>query len=358
MTNDRSRSASLAWSGEPLIQPRVRFITPPNQSVKPTEILAEFNLVAARKVAQSTEQCYRVWIQKYLKFLATPEAREAQTSERKMEIFLSNMARHDYSSISQNQAFNALLFLYRHVFKTDLHDVNALRCHRSSRARYTPTQEEIMAMLHQVKNTPIYNTRLAVSLLYACGLRVSEVCQLRIKDFDLTRMVLTVFEGKGDKDRQVRLPEILLPAIRKQLARAEALAEIDIAAGQPVQLPGRLDLKYPAWQFQSRWHFVFPSPSPCPHPRTGKIVRWCIGPDVIQRTVKRAADLAGVAGKVTPHCLRHSFCSHLLDSGENIKRVAEAMGHTDIRTTAGYGRKECESMTSPLDRIVPFRKTA
>ena len=214
-----------------------------------------------------------------------------------------------------------------------------------------------MAMLHHLKSTPTYNLRLAGSMLYACGLRVSECCQLRIKDFDMARQVLTVFEGKGDKDREVRLPEVLLPAIRKALARATGLAEIDAAAGQPVQLPGRLDVKYPARQFDPRWHFVFPSPAPCAHPRTGKMVRWCMAPDVIQRAVKRASEAAGVAGKVTPHCLRHSFCSHLLDGGENIKRVAEAMGHTDIRTTAGYGRKECLSMRSPLD-LIPFRKSA
>ena len=155
-------------------------------------------------------------------------------------------------------------------------------------------------MLHHLQNTPSYNLRLAVSLLYACGLRVSECCQLRIKDFDMSRQILTVFEGKGDKDRQVRLPDILLPAIRKQLARATGLAEIDTAAGQPVQLPGRLDVKYPARQFDPRWHFVFPSPAPCAHPRTRKIVRWCIGPEIIQRAVKRAAEASGVAGKVTP----------------------------------------------------------
>lgn len=326
--------------------------------MKPSEIRTEFALVAARKIALSTEQCYRVWINKYLSFLSSPEALKSETSERKMEVFLSDMARQDYSSISQNQAFNAILFLYRHVLKVELKDVNALRARRSSRARYTPTQAEIMAMFGHLKNTPTYNVRLAVALLYACGLRVSEVCQIRIKDFDLARMVVTIFEGKNDKDRTVRIPDILLPAIRKQIARATALAEIDIAAGQPVQLPGRLDIKCPRDQFETRWHFLFPSPSPCPHPRTKKIVRWCIGPDVIQRAVKLAAKTANVAGKVTPHCLRHSFCSHLLDDGENIKRVSEAMGHTDIRTTAGYGRKDCEKMRSPLDRIVQFPKTA
>lgn len=326
--------------------------------MKPSEIKAEFDLVAARKIALSTEQSYRVWINKYLAFLASPEGRKAETSERKMEVFLSQMAREDYSSISQNQAFNAILFLYRHVLKIEVKDVNALRARRSSRARYTPTQDEIMGMLKQLKSTPTYNIRLAVALLYACGLRVSEVCQLRVKDFDLERMVVTVFEGKHDKDRTVRIPDILLPAIRKQITRAKALAEIDIAAGQPVQLPGRLDVKYPRKQFDPAWHFLFPSPAPCAHPRTGKIVRWCIGPDVIQRAVKRAAEAAGVGGKVTPHCLRHSFCSHLLDGGENIKRVAEAMGHNDIRTTAGYGRKDCEQMRSPLDRIIPFSKSA
>ena len=326
--------------------------------MKPSQILADFKIAASRKIAISTEQCYRVWIVKFLEFLATEESKKLDLSERKVEVFLSQMARDDYSKVSQNQAFNAVLFLYRHVLKKDLSDISALRCRRASRERYTPTQAEIMGMLHELRNTPTYNLRLAVSLLYACGLRVSEVCQLRIKDFDLNRQILTVFEGKGDKDRQVRIPDILLPAIRKQLSRAEALAEIDAAGGQPVQLPGRLDVKYPAWQFETRWHFVFPSPTPCPHPRTRKIVRWCLGPDVIQRAVKRAAEAAGVGGKVTPHCLRHSFCSHLLDGGENIKRVAEAMGHTDIRTTAGYGRKDCTQMPSPMDRIIQFPKTA
>lgn len=326
--------------------------------MKTPEILAEFALVAARKLAVTTEQSYRVWIAKYLAFLSTAEARKIETSERKMEVFLSAMSREDYSKVSQNQAFNAILFLYRHVFKKDIGDVSALRCRRGSRERYTPTQPEVLAMLHEVRSTPTYNIRLAASLLYACGLRVSEVCQLRIKDCDLERQSLTVFEGKGDKDREVRIPDILMPAIRKHLARSIALAESDAAAGQPVQLPGRLDVKYPARQFDPRWHFVFPSPAPCAHPRTGKIVRWCMGPEIIQRAVKRAAEAAGVAGKVTPHCLRHAFCSHLLDHGENIKRVAEAMGHTDIRTTAGYGRKDCLNMRSPLDRIIQFPKTA
>ena len=158
--------------------------------------------------------------------------------------------------------------------------------------------------------------------------------------------------------RQVRLPEILLPAIRKQLARSTALADLDIAENQPVQLPGRLDVKNPSLRFDPRWFFVFPSPHPCPHPRTGKIVRWCVGPDVIQRAVKSAAIKAGVAGKVTPHCLRHSFASHLLDGGQNIARVAEAMGHADIRTTAGYARKECLDMASPIENIIPIRRTA
>jgi len=326
--------------------------------MKPSQIIAEFQIVASRKIAISTEQSYRSWIVKFLGFLGSDQAKKLESSERKVEVFLSQMARDDYSKVSQNQAFNAILFLYRHVLKKDLADVSALRCRKTSRERYTPTQEEILAMLHCLKNTPTYNLRLAVSLLYACGLRVSEVCELRLKDFDMARQILTVFEGKGDKDRQVRIPDILLPAIRKQLARATGLAEIDTAAGQPVQLPGRLDAKYPAWQFDPRWHFLFPSPAPCTHPRTRKIVRWCMGPDVVQRAVKRASEAAGVAGKVTPHCLRHSFCSHLLDSGENIKRVAEAMGHTDIRTTAGYGRKDCVEMRSPLDRIIPFSKTA
>lgn len=326
--------------------------------MKRSEILAEFEMVAARKLAHTTEQSYRVWIVKYIEFLGTEKAQKHSASERKLEVFLSDMARDDYSSVTQNQAFNAILFLYRHVLKSELKEVNALRCRKKSRERYTPTQDEILSMLRELRDTPTYKVRLATALLYGCGLRVSECCQLRIKDIDLVRRVLTVYEGKGDKDRQVAIPEILVPALKNQIARATALAQIDIAERQPVQLPGRLDIKYPARQFQADWHFLFPTPNPCPHPRTKKIVRWCIGPDIIQRAVKAAAERAGVEGKVTPHCLRHSFATHLLDGGESIKRVAEAMGHTDIRTTAGYARKDCLGIRSPLDKIIPFPKTA
>ncbi len=319
--------------------------------MKRSEILREFEQCAARKLALSSEQSYRVWIEHYLHFLESESAMGFPTSESKVEHFLSAMALDDYSRTSQNQAFNAVLFLYRHVFKADLANVSAVRCKTHSKERYVPTSEEIVAMFHYLHDTPLYRIRLLVALLYGCGLRVTEGCQLRIKDFDLPGMSLTVFDGKGAKDRQVRLPAVLVPALGKHLERAAALAEIDIAARQPVQLPGRLAIKYPQWPFQARWHFLFPSPVPCPHPRTRQQVRWCIGPDVVQRAVRTAAQRAGVEGKVTPHCLRHAFCTHLLDTGANIRRVQEAMGHTDIRTTAGYARKECLEMISPLDTI-------
>ncbi|WP_193214972.1 tyrosine-type recombinase/integrase [Luteolibacter marinus] len=319
--------------------------------MKSAEILAKFDMVARRRVALSTERSYRSWIVQYLAFLVTAKGRAAEGSEAKMEVFLSQMAHDDYSSVSQNQAFNALLFLYRHILKVEIGDVSALRCPRKQRERYVPTQSEISAMFAHLKNTPTYNIRLLAALLYACGLRVKSGCELRIKDFDLERMVLTIHEDKGDKDRQVAIPEILLPAIRRQIARATALAQIDIDAMQPVQLPGRLDRKYPSKQFEIGWHFLFPSPHPCPHPRTKKIVRWRIGEDVIQRAIKRAAQAAGIPGKVTPHCLRHSYCSDLMDAGHSPRRVQEAMGHSDIRTTMGYARKECLDLPSPIDRL-------
>jgi site-specific recombinase XerD len=319
-----------------------------------TQLLARFDEIARRKVALTTERSYRSWIVKYIDYLATKKLPPGTTSEEKMESFLSRMAHDDYSAVSQNQAFNAILFFYRHVIRQEIGDVSALRCRRSARERYVPTREEISALFAHLKNTPTYNVRLLVALLYGCGLRVNSACELRIKDFDLERMVLTIHEDKGDKDRQVTIPAILLPALRRQIARATALAEMDIAALQPVQLPGRLDVKYPRHQFLVAWHFLFSSPAPCPHPRTGKLVRWRIGEDVVQRAVKRAAVAAGIPGKVTPHCLRHSFCSDLLDAGHNPRRVQEAMGHTDIRTTMLYARKECLSLPSPLESM---RKT-
>ncbi len=322
------------------------------------EIHTRFERVAVRKLEKTTIDSYRTWIKQYLKFLKTSPAMAETTSEAKFELFLSDMARDDYAEASQHQAFCAILFLYRNVFHVALKDVDALRCKRKAKARYTPTEDEILAILHHLKNSPQYNIRLAGALMYSCGLRVSETCELRVKDFDMARNVLTIHEGKGKKDRVVRLPDILLPAIRKHLARARALAEIDISERQPVQLPGRMDRKTPSLQFDSEWHFLFPSAAPCAHPRTGKMVRWCMSPDVLQRAVADARKRAGIKSRITPHCFRHAFCSHLMDRGENIKRVGEAMGHTDIRTTAGYGRRECEAMESPLDRIIPFRKSA
>lgn len=327
--------------------------------MKRTEVLAKFDLIARRRIALTTERSYRTWICKYLAFLGArkpAEVPEGETSEEKMEIFLSAMAHDDYSSVTQNQAFNALLFLYRHVLKIEVGDVSALRCPKRRKERYVPTQAEISTIFAHLRNTPVYNVRLHVALLYACGLRVQSTCELRMKDFDLERLVLTIHEDKGDKDRQVAIPEILVPAIRRQMARAAALAQMDIEAMQPVQLPGRLDIKYPGKQFETGWHFLFPSPVPCAHPRTGKMVRWCISPDVIQRAVKRAAQAGGIPGKVSPHCLRHSFCSDLLDAGHSARRVQEAMGHTDIRTTMGYARKECLSLPSPIDTL--RRRTA
>lgn len=317
-----------------------------------TQAKEKFEMVAGRKLELTTQRSYWTWIAMYLRFLMTEEAKRHPTSEARIERFLSDMAREDYSWDSQNQAFNGILFFYRNVLRVELKDIDALRCKRKKSIRYTPTEQEMLAILHHLKNSTQYNIRLAGALMYSCGLRVSECCQLRVKDFDMERMVLTVHDGKGSKDRVVAISELLAPAIRKHLARA--LAEIDIAAGQPVQLPGRMDRKYRKLPFDPEWFFIFPSAEPCEHPRMGKIVRWCMSPDVMQRAFADARKRAGIKQRITPHCARHAFCSHLMDRGENIKRVAEAMGHVDIRTTAGYGRKDCEQMVSPLDRIVQF----
>jgi site-specific recombinase XerD len=326
-----------------------------------SQILAKFDFVAPRRIALTTERSYRTWIVKYLEFLESVKKGEAAaamladipdpTSEDYMEAHLSTMAHDDYSSVSQDQAFNAILFLYRHVIKKDIGDVSALRCRKKSKVRYVPSQEEISRLFAHLENTPLYNVRLHVALLYACGLRIQSTCELRIKDFDLDRRELTIHSDKGDKDRKVPIPESLIPAIRRQIARASALAQIDIAAMQPVQLPGRLDVKYPAKQFEPGWHFLFPSPVPCPHPRTKKIVRWCIGADVVQRAFKKAVKAAGLRDDFTPHCLRHAYCTYLLDSGHSPRRVQEAMGHSDIRTTMGYARPECLSLPSPIDAL-------
>lgn len=283
-----------------------------------------------------------------------------------MERFLTDLAVvHDVSASTQNGAFHAIRFLYTDVIPRtlDVSKVNALRAQRPEQVRHAPSVEEVICLLQDVKDISGYPSHLVVRLLYGCGMRVSEPLNLRIKDVRLSRREVVIKAAKGKKDRVVRLPEVLVPEITRQMELARVIHERDVREGVPVAMPHQLAHKYPEYRFAWPWAFLFPMHKPCKHPRTGETVRWRMMEDIVQRAVKESRRRLQI--QVVPHELRHAYATHCLDAGVNIKSLQEALGHVQLETTAGYCHAEALSVTSPLDRlpgvpenILPFIKAA
>jgi integrase len=270
------------------------------------------------------------------------------SSEKKLEQFLTDLAlKHDVSASTQNQALQAVLFFYRVVLEKPLANVNALRATRPVHERYAPNLRETQALLQAVKNQGGYPTNLIARLLYGCGLRVSEPLNLRIKDVDLERCRLCIRGAKGGNDRVVALPAVLIPEMREQVQFAQTIWRRDNHNRMPVMLPHRLAKKYPEYQFNWGWAWLFPAHHPCCDPRTGTIVRYRMHEVNVQRAVKHARRKLGIS--VLPHCLRHAYASHCLDRGTNPRAIQQAMGHKSLETTMGYLHAEALSVRSPLE---------
>lgn len=294
----------------------------------------------------STERTYALWLKDYCQFISRLE--QALPSERKLESFLTMLARkRNVSASTQNQAFNAILFFYKDVLGQALKNVDALRATRPDQIRYAPTVEEVRRLLPLIRNVGGYPVNLIVRLIYGCGLRVNEPLSLRVKDVDLANSRLLLRGAKGAKDRIVALPCSLAQEVQMQMDYARAVWKRDAAAKIPVTLPHQLARKYPAYQFAWSWAWVFPSHHPCRHPRTGETVRWHVLDCNIQRAVREASQQLGLT--ITPHCLRHSYATHCLERGTNLKALSEAMGHAQIETTSRYCHAEALSVKSPLD---------
>lgn len=295
--------------------------------------------------AIATERTYVHWLSRFMPALY--QMPSGLASEQKIERFLTELAMRDVSASTQNQAFNAILFFYRDVLGVQLKNIDALRATRPDRIRHAPSRQDTFALLNAIKDTDGYPSNLVVRLLYGCGLRVSEPIALRIKDVDFERGRLSIIGAKGAKDRMVRLPCSEMPRLKEQIEYARSVARKDRSAKLPIQLPHQLARKYPELQFDANWAWVFPLRHPCKDPRDGRIVRWHMLPDTIQRAVKRARRELGIM--VTPHSLRHAYATHCLDRGTNMKALQESMGHKFIETTAGYCHAEALSVLSPLD---------
>ena len=297
----------------------------------------------------ATEKAYLYWLRQFYRFLNGLSPLKLDSTHVKN--FLTYLAvERRVSKSTQNQAFNSILFFYSHVLEKEmdgLHDVI-----RSRRHRYLPTvltKNEINRLLDQLDG--IY--RLMAQIIYGGGLRLRECTGLRIKDVDFERNVINIHAAKGDKDRQTMLPESLGDVLKKHIESIRPLYENDREQNVPgVELPNALERKYPNAGKEWIWQWVFPANHLSKDPRSGIIRRWHIYPSTLQKHIKIAATKARIAKRVTVHSLRHSFATHLLESGSDIRTVQELLGHSSVKTTMIYThvtQKNTIGTKSPLD---------
>lgn len=289
--------------------------------------------VRTRHYSIRTEQTYIHWIKRFIYFHELQHPRDM--GEPEVEKFLSHLAVHGKVAAStQNQALNALVFLYKYVLKRPLGEITAaVRAKRPERLPVVLTQEEVRRLFRYLHGMPW----LVACLLYGSGLRVSEGVRLRVKDLEFERRAIIVRDGKGAKDRVVTLPDEVIEPLQTHLAWARTLHTKDLGAGMgEVHLPHALQGKYPNAATEWAWQYAFPSRWTSTDPRSGVERRHHINESAVQKAVKQAVRNAGIHKPATCHTLRHSFATHLLERGMDIRTVQEQLGHKDVRTTQIY----------------------
>ncbi len=307
------------------------------------------NVARVRHLSLSTERAYVGWIRRFILFHNKKHPKEM--AETEIRQFISHLAVNTKISAStQTVALSALLFLYRDVLKKALPYIDHIeRAKPSKKLPVVFTRNEVQAVLAHLDGTH----HLIASLLYGSGLRLMEAIRLRVKDIDFERGEITVREGKGAKDRVTMLPGSLLDKLFAHLKRVRVLHNADIEAGLGrVLLPFALNRKYPASAREWGWQLVFPSAQLSRDPQSNEKGRHHVHPDHVQRAVKRAIALAQIHKNGSCHTLRHSFATHLLEDGHDIRTIQELLGHKDVRTTMIYTHvlnRGGRGVKSPLD---------
>jgi integron integrase len=289
--------------------------------------------IRLKHYSYKTEQTYTQWIKRYVVFHKMSHPLEVGPDG--LRPFLSHLAnQRNVSASTQNQALAAVVFLYKHVLEIDLGELpDALRAKRGHHVPAVFTKEEARRILDQLAG----RNRLIVALLYGTGMRVSECLRLRVKDVDFGFKQITVRDGKGRKDRHTMLPEPLIEPLKTQLVKVKEIHQDDRRLGfGAVAMPYALARKYPNADKEWAWQYVFPSDVRSVDPRSGREGRHHLDETVVQKAVKRGLRSAGVDKHASCHTFRHSFATHLLQDGYDIRTVQELLGHKDVATTMIY----------------------
>ena len=302
-----------------------------------------------RHYSLRTEKTYLQWIKRYIFF---HDKRHPQDmGEPELTSFLSWLAsERNVASSTQNQALSALLFLYKNVLGVELEWLDGIvRAKRPKRLPVVLTKDETGAVLSRMIGT----NKLLAHLLYGTGMRISEALRLRVLDVDFSYRQITIRSGKGNKDRITILPDRLVKPLKHQLEHAKVLHDNDIEDGfGSVYLPHALDRKYPNAHREWRWQYVFPSKNRSVDPLSGVIRRHHLHDKNLQRALRKAAFEARLTKRITTHTLRHSFATHLIENGYDIRTVQELLGHKDVKTTQIYTHvlnRGGRGVRSPLD---------
>lgn len=304
-----------------------------------------------RHYSLRTEATYIQWIRRFILFHG--KRHPSEMGEREITAFLIDLAvNRQVTPSTQNQALAAILFLYKEVLERELDWMDGMV--RAKRPRHIPevlSPEQVRKLIDQLQGT----YRLMAQLLYGTGMRLMETARLRVRDVDFHYRQITVRNGKGGKDRVTMLPGSLLEPLKLHLLRVKKLHDHDLNEGfGHVYLPYALTRKYPSADREWGWQFVFPSAARSKDPRSGAVRRHHVFEQNLQRAIKQAVVNLGFPSRVSTHTLRHSFATHLLESGSDIRTVQELLGHANVKTTMIYThvlQRGGRGVTSPLDKL-------
>lgn len=310
-------------------------------------------LIRVKHYAYSTERVYLDWVEKFFNYITVTRQKNKQIEPADITDFLTYLAvKRRVSASSQNQALNALVFLFREVLKIELgHLDKAVRAKRGPRLPVVLSIEEVKRLFAHMEGRSL----LMAQVLYGTGMRLMELIRLRVQDIDFDAITIFIRAAKGDKDRTTILPQFIKDGLVEHLKEVRAVHGKDVELGYgEVYLPDALSRKYPNAAKEWRWQYVFPAGSLSVDPRSGKVRRHHIGEKTVQTSVRAAVRRAGIVKHATVHTLRHSFATHLLQKGVNIREIQELLGHKNVETTMIYThvlRDMSNAPKSPLDSL-------